>query len=101
LDLDKALLDALRMNKIRCADLLIEYGASFDRLRSLNRSKKLYEEVVSKNFLINDSKFDIDRKQMYCLILNVRMRKFIAMNHQIIGLNHLKNTSMKIIWILI
>jgi hypothetical protein len=38
------------MNKIRCTDLLVEYGASFDRLQALNLLEALYQEVVSGNF---------------------------------------------------
>jgi hypothetical protein len=59
------------MNKIRCADLLVEYGASFDRLQSLDLLDELYQEVVSDNLIINYVKFNIDREQMYYLILNV------------------------------
>ncbi len=71
LELDQALCDSLRMNKIRCADLLVEYGASFDRLQSLDLLDELYQEVVSDNLIINYVKFNIDREQMYYLILNV------------------------------
>ncbi len=38
------------MNKIRCTDLLVEYGASFDRLQALDVLDKFYQEVVSGNF---------------------------------------------------
>ncbi|UJR10974.1 hypothetical protein I4U23_015159 [Adineta vaga] len=44
LELDQALRDSIRMNNIRCADLLIEYGASFDRLPRLNLLEKLYQD---------------------------------------------------------
>jgi len=40
------------MNKIRCADLLVEYGASFDRLQALDLLDELYQEMVSDNLLI-------------------------------------------------
>jgi hypothetical protein len=36
------------MNKVRFTDLLIEYGASFDRLPRFNLLENLYREVVRK-----------------------------------------------------
>jgi hypothetical protein len=59
------------MNKIRCTDLLVEYGASFERLQRLDVLKKFYKEIVSDKLIMNDSKSNIDRKQMYYPILNV------------------------------
>jgi hypothetical protein len=58
------------MNKVRFVDLLIEYGASFDRLQRFNLVEKLYREVVSENWVLNKFKFDIDRIHVDYLILN-------------------------------
>ena len=47
------------MNKVRFIDLLIEYGASFDRLPRFNLLEKLYREVVRKNKFFKSIKNDL------------------------------------------
>lgn len=49
LGLDEALCYALSKNKIRCADLLVGYGASFDRLQRICRLDDLYAQAVSEH----------------------------------------------------
>lgn len=47
-DLDDALRNAFRRNSINFIDILIEYGASFQRLRRLINIADLYKDLVGE-----------------------------------------------------
>ncbi|CAF1559561.1 unnamed protein product [Didymodactylos carnosus] len=50
-ELDSALRDALKRDSVQFVELLLEYGASFDRLRRDTEINKLYALVESSNRL--------------------------------------------------
>ncbi|CAF1084536.1 unnamed protein product [Rotaria sordida] len=82
-ELDEELKHSIRTDKVRFADLLIEYGASFDRLQESMDKDELYQDLLSADtlpFWESDYTDDIqslnqqiksNRMRFYSLYLNI------------------------------
>ncbi|CAF1186544.1 unnamed protein product [Rotaria sp. Silwood1] len=94
LELDQALHDSLRMNKIRCTDLLVEYGASFDRLQRFDLLDKLYQEVETNVLTYSKHMIEKIHKKKDLSNLTELDKKYFYEDYLDIDLNDTKNLSL-------